>query len=151
MQIVSGDLDNLQVVDLLREHQQALQASSPPEACHVLDLSGLRSPSISFWTAWDGEALLGCGALKQLAADRGEIKSMRTATPHLRKGVGAAILAHIVAEARARRYRRLSLETGSGFEFRAALALYLNAGFVDGEPFGGYPPTPFTNFLHLSL
>lgn len=151
MHITPGDFEDKRVVGLLRAHHQAMQAHSPPEACHVLDIDALRAPQISFWTIWEGEALVGCGALKQLSADHGEIKSMRTAAAHLRKGAGAAMLNHIVSEARARGIRRLSLETGTGPEFEAALALYRNSGFTDGAPFGGYPPTDFTRFLHRDL
>lgn len=151
VRIVPGDFDDPQVITLLRAHHQAMLAHSPPEACHVLNLSGLRVPEIDFWTVWEGNDLLGCGALKQLARDHGEIKSMRTAWGHLRKGAGAAMLDHIVAEARARGYRRLSLETGSGADFAAALGLYRKYGFVEGDAFGGYAPTPFTRFLHLDL
>jgi putative acetyltransferase len=151
MRVVPGDFHDAQVIALLRAHHEAMQAHSPPEACHVLDLSGLQVPEIAFWTVWEGDALLGCGALKQLAPDHGEIKSMRTADAHLRKGAAAAILDHIVAEARARGYRRLSLETGSGPEFEAALALYRRYGFVEGGAFGGYKPTAFTRFLHREL
>lgn len=151
MQIVPGDFSDPRVVALLRRHLEGMQAHSPPEACHVLDLSGLQAPDIRFWTAWDGEALMGCGALKALDALGGEVKSMRTDDTHLRKGVGAAILDHILAEARARGYQRISLETGSGPDFEAALSLYRRYGFTLGEAFGGYQPTPFTQFFHLDL
>ncbi len=103
------------------------------------------------WTAWDEEELMGIGALKQLSPSAGEIKSMRTDTRHLRKGVGIALLGHIIIEAWQRGYRRLSLETGSGAEFDAALSLYRERGFANGEPFGDYESSDFNQFLHLEL
>ena len=104
-----------------------------------------------FWTAWDGAALAGVGALKQLPDGTGEVKSMRTHPDHLRRGVAVAILAHIVDAARARGLARLSLETGSGPAFAPALAIYRRHGFVDGEAFGGYVRSVFNQFLHLQL
>ena len=106
---------------------------------------------MSVWTAWGDEELMGIGALKQLSPSAGEIKSMRTDARHLRKGVGVALLDHIIAEAQQRGYRRLSLETGSGPEFDAALSLYRKRGFRNGEPFGGYVASHFNQFLHLEL
>jgi len=100
---------------------------------------------------WDGEELLGFGALKELDARAGEVKSMRTADAHLRKGVAATVLEHIIAEATKRGYTRLSLETGSGPAFEAALALYRKRGFVNGDAFGGYEASAFNQFLHLDL
>jgi putative acetyltransferase len=151
MRIRPGDFSDPRVLDLLRLHLDGMHASSPPGTVHALDLSGLRTPAISFWTAWRGEALLGCGALKEIDQAHGEIKSMRTAPAHLRQGVAAALLDHMLALARARGYRRVSLETGSGEAFEAALALYRRSGFQGGEPFGDYRPTAFNQFLHLDL
>lgn len=147
----AGDLSDPRVVALLREHLAGMRASSPPGAVHALDLAALSAPQITFVTAHRGEALLGCGALKALDEAHGELKSMRTAAAHLRQGAGAAILEHLLALARARGYRRVSLETGSGAPFEAALALYRRYGFTAGEPFGGYTATPFNRFFHLDL
>ncbi|NNC24567.1 GNAT family N-acetyltransferase, partial [Salinisphaera sp. USBA-960] len=108
MQIRAGQLDRPEVIALLREHLQGMAELSPPESIHALDLDGLQRPEISFWSAWDGEDLLGCGALKQLDAGHGEIKSMRTAQAHRRRGVAAAMLEHLLEEAARREYRRLS-------------------------------------------
>ncbi|MGP1394242.1 MAG: GNAT family N-acetyltransferase [Inquilinaceae bacterium] len=151
MDIREDDLSGPEIRALLALHLSGMRATSPPEYSHALDLSGLRTPDITLWTAWDGEALLGCGAMKALSAVSGEIKSMRTDPAHLRKGVGAALLDHIIAVARARGYRRLSLETGSGPAFEPALALYRKRGFADGPAFGGYAESEFTQFLHLEL
>jgi len=149
--IVAADFDDPRVRDLLALHFAAMRGQSPADACHVLDLSGLQHPDIALYALWEDDRLLGLGALKALDAATGEVKSMRTRPDALRRGVGARILEHLIGEARARGYRRLSLETGSGPDFEAALALYRRRGFVDGPPFGGYAPTPFTTFLHLDL
>ncbi|RHW19415.1 GNAT family N-acetyltransferase [Sphingomonas gilva] len=126
-------------------------ANSPPGSCHFLDLSGLGAADVTFWSAWTGDALLGCGALKQLDAGHGEIKSMRTAPEHLRKGVAARLLERMMETARARGYRRLSLETGSGEAFDAAHRLYRLFGFTECPPFADYRPDPFSRFMSRTL
>ena len=151
MKITLGDLSDERVQRLLREHLSGMHESSPPGTVYALDFSGLAAPDICFFTAWDGETLLGMGALRELALDAGEIKSMRTDSAHLRKGVARALLEHILTIAKERGYRRLSLETGSGDPFEAALALYRHYGFVEGPAFGDYKPSPFNQFLHLGL
>ncbi|HVM22882.1 MAG TPA: GNAT family N-acetyltransferase, partial [Sphingomicrobium sp.] len=142
-----GDLGSEDVQALLAFHFEQMRSSSPPEACHVLALEGLRDPRVTFWSAREGDRLVGVGALKALAADHGEVKSMRTAPEALGRGVGRAMLHHIVAEARRRGYARLSLETGSTQPFAAALRLYESEGFVPCGPFGDYDATPFTRFF----
>jgi putative acetyltransferase len=151
MRIIPGDFSNPKVIALLDLHLIGMHANSPACMVHALDLSGLQTPDITFLTAWDGDVLLGCGALKALSEDHGEIKSMRTVAAHLRKGVGATILEHIITVARARGYRRLSLETGSGAAFAPALALYHRYGFENGAVFGSYEASDFNQFLHLDL
>ncbi len=151
MRIVEDDLRGPEIGALLRFHLEQMHLNSPPGSVFAFDVDRLRAPDVTFWTAWADDALLGCGALKQLDPAQGEIKSMRTAPDHLRKGVAAALLAHIVEEARRRGYRRLSLETGSGPAFEPALALYRHHGFLDGAAFGDYQRTPFNQFLHLDL
>ncbi|HUS27673.1 MAG TPA: GNAT family N-acetyltransferase [Kofleriaceae bacterium] len=151
MQIKPGDLTDERVVDLLREHLAGMHASSPPGSVYALDLSGLQHPSIAFFTVWDGDDLLGCGALKHVDAQTGEIKSMRTTARHLRRGAGAFMLKHLLSLARSRGYTRVCLETGSGPAFEAALAMYRKHGFVDGPAFGDYVATEFNQFLHLDL
>lgn len=151
-EIRNGGLDAPQVIELLRLHAAGMLANSPPESCHFLDLSGLRVPEVSFWSAWDGDALLGIGALKQLDGQHGEIKSMRTAPDQLRRGTGAKILSHILQVARERGYRRLSLETGSGEAFEPACALYRQFGFTDCAAFGDYPTDdPFSRFMSRAI
>lgn len=151
MRIVPVDFDDPQVLALLRLHLSGMRSASPPGTSYALDLSGLKVPEISFWALWDDSALMGFGALKQLSPTAGEIKSMRTAPEHLRRGVAARILDHILAEARRRGLKRVSLETGSGPAFEAALTLYRRYGFIEGEAFGEYTPSPFNRFFHLDL
>ncbi len=151
MHIIPGDFANPHVKNLLRLHLEGMHANSPPGSVFALDWSGLQMPDISFYTLWDGEDLLGCGALKNLGDGTGEIKSMRTHPQHLRKGVAEKLLLHVIAEARVRGFTRLSLETGSGPAFEPALALYRKHGFKDGKAFGEYTRSEFNQFLHLDL
>jgi putative acetyltransferase len=150
-EIRQDDLSSEQVRTLLALHLSAMHLNSPPGHVFALDLSGLKAPEITVWSVWDRSELLGIGALKALYDSSGEIKSMRTHPDHLRKGVGAALLSHIIAEAHRRGYRRLSLETGGGPSFEPALALYRKHSFTDGEAFGDYIRSDFNRFLHLEL
>lgn len=130
MIIKPDNLTSPEIHQLLQQHLQSMALHSPPESIHALDIDALRQPGITFWTAWDNDELLGCGALKELDAQHAEIKSMRTASAHLRKGVANALLAHIINEAKRRSYRRLSLETGSAAAFEPAHRLYAASGFT---------------------
>src|SRR5215471_15814370 len=143
MQIRNDDLSSAATTDLLRLHLAGMHANSPPGHVFALDLSGLKAPDVTVWSVWKDDEICGIGALKQLDAGSGEIKSMRTHPNHLRRGVAAALLEHIIEEARARGLRRLSLETGSGPAFEPALALYRKRGFADGEPFADYKRSAF--------
>ena len=149
--IRADDLTGEPTRALLALHLAGMRSTSPPGSVFALDLSGLLQPAVTVWSAWRGEAIAGVGALKRLGDGTAEIKSMRTHPDHLRRGVAAALLDHIVAEARARGLARLSLETGSGPAFAAALALYRGRGFVEGGPFSDYVPSPFNQFLHRAL
>jgi putative acetyltransferase len=151
MRIELDDLSRPEIHALLNEHLRNMYALSPPESVHALDLDRLRSPEITFWTAWDGARLIGCGALKELDALHGEIKSMRTPEALRRRGAGRAILNHIIAVARSRGYQRLSLETGSMEAFRPAQKLYESAGFSFCAPFGAYREDPNSAFMTLHL
>lgn len=151
MLIRRDDLSGPEIRALLAEHLQDMHANSPPESVHALDLDGLRRPEVSFWTAWAGDELLGCAALKELDPAHGEVKSMRTARQRRRGGVGRALLAHIVAEARTRAYARLSLETGSMEAFAPARRLYESFGFGYCAPFGTYRPDPNSVFMTREL
>ena len=151
MDIRLDDLRGPEIIALLDEHMRHMEATSPPESRHALDLSGLRQPEITFWCAWEGAELLGCVALKELDPTHGEIKSMRTAAPHLRKGVAAALLRHLIDEAARRGYRRLSLETGSMEYFEPARRLYAKSGFSRCGPFAGYVEDPNSVFMSRAL
>ncbi len=147
MEIRIDDLSGPEIAQLLNEHLQDMALHSPPESIHALDLDALRKPEITFWTAWDGAELLGCGAIKQLDPQHGEIKSMRTASRHKGKGVAAGLMDHILPEARRRGYRRLSLETGSMAAFAPAHRLYERFGFTQCGPFADYVEDPYSRFM----
>jgi putative acetyltransferase len=151
MRIVQGDFSDPRVIDLLHIHLTSARAETAPGSAHALDLTGLQSPDISFWTIWDDETLLGFGALKRLSVDHGEVKSMHTAQPMRGRGVGSAMLRHIIATARARGMSRLSLETGSWEYFWPARALYKSHGFVECPPFADYVLDPNSVFMSLDL
>lgn len=142
LHIRTDDLTGPEIRELLEEHLAEMRRISPPESVHALDLERLRQPGITFWTAWRGEQLVGCGALKHLEPGHGEIKSMRTALAHQGTGVGTAMLRHILAEADRRGYHRLSLETGSQPHFAPARQLYRRHGFASCAPFADYRVDP---------
>lgn len=151
MRIIEDDLTGPEIGALLARHLASMFEHSPPESCHVLPIEALRAPGISFWSIWDGDRLAGCGALKRIGPTHGEIKSMRTDDAFLRQGVGARMLDHIVAVARERGYRRLSLETGTPVAFLPARRLYARYGFEECAPFGDYKFDPFSMFMTLEL
>ena len=151
MVIRLDDLRHPEVIALLQEHHRVMHEVSPPGSCHVLDLDGLRQPDISFWSVWEGDALAGVGAIKQLDARHGEIKSMRATAAYLRRGVGRLMLEHILAEAARRGYARLSLETGAQPYFEPARRLYASAGFAVCPPFASYKVDPHSVFMTKAL
>ena len=151
MDIRLDDLTAPAVIALLQMHLEGMRAHSPPGSVHALDLPALRCADISFWTAWEGQQLCGCAALKALGARQGEIKSMRTADACLRKGVAATLLSHIVEVARQRGYKALYLETGTGPAFAAAHRLYERFGFESCAPFAQYQEDPFSRFMRKDL
>ena len=151
VQIREDDLEGKRITSLLREHMENMNEITPPESVHALDLEGLRSPDITFWSAWKGDELLGCGALKALDPKTGEVKSMRTAEAHRNRGVASKILEHIMNEAESRGYERLSLETGAMPEFAPARALYEQYGFVYRGPFADYVNDPNSVFMTKKL
>lgn len=151
MHIEKDDLTRPEVHALLAEHLRNMYEISPPESVHALDLDELRAPDITFWTVWEGKELLGCGALKELTSKHGEVKSMRTPVAHRGKGVGRAMLTHIVEAAKARSYERLSLETGAEPAFVPARKLYESFGFTYCRPFADYVEDPNSVFMTLEL
>jgi putative acetyltransferase len=151
LEIREDDLSGEPSRALLRFHLAGMHGNSPPGHVFALDLSGLKAPNVTVWSAWSRGRIAGIGALKDLADGTGEVKSMRTHPDFLRQGVGAALLEQIITAARVRGMSQLSLETGSGPAFEPALALYRKRGFVPGEAFSDYVRSPFNQFLHLTL
>lgn len=147
MEIRLDDLTGIKIVQLIGDHLQGMGQHSPPESIHALNLEQLKNPAITFWSAWEDNELLGCGALKELNGEHGEIKSMKTAPAHLRIGVAKQILQHIIDEAKKRGYQHLSLETGSTEAFEAARQLYVNFGFKNCPPFADYIKDPHSVFM----
>ncbi len=144
MDIKVDNLTGPEIAELLQEHLQSMAQHSPPESIHALDLEELRKPEITFWSVWNNAELLGCGALKELSSHHGEIKSMRTASLHQRKGVAAKLLQHILEEAKHRKYKRVSLETGSMEAFTPVHNLYTKFGFKQCGPFADYVNDPYS-------
>jgi putative acetyltransferase len=151
VRIIEGGLDDRRVVELLHTHVSRARAETARGSAHALELSQLRGPEITFWSAWEGDTVVGVGALKRLTAEHGEIKSMHTAEAARGRGVGSALLRQIMASARARGMSRLSLETGSWAYFLPARALYARHGFVECPPFGDYRNDPNSVFMTLEL
>ncbi|WP_078431550.1 GNAT family N-acetyltransferase [Metabacillus halosaccharovorans] len=151
MEIKKDDLTGVKVAELIREHLHGMTLNSPPESIHALNIEKLRQPNITFWTAWDGSELAGMGALKELDSSHGEIKSMRTSSTYLRKGVARKLLQHILDEAKNRGYTQLSLETGSMAAFEPARKLYADFGFKDCEPFSDYKEDPNSIYMTKKL
>lgn len=151
MEIRIDDPGRGEVARFIAAHLADVTRHSPPESAHALGIEALRAVGVTFWTAWDAVELLGCGALLELDPRHGEIKSMRTAAKHVRKGVASGILEQILQEAERRAYRRLSLETGSAEVFAPARAFYARRGFVACGPFGDYVLDPHSVFMTRAL
>jgi putative acetyltransferase len=148
------DLRGPEIAQLLQAHLDGMRAISPEASVHALNLEALRKPEITFWSIWEdreGGQLCGCGAIKQLNTEHAELKSMRTASTHLRQGVAATLLTHIISAAKARGLRRLSLETGSTKDFEPAHKLYERFGFERCGPIEGYVADPFSVFMTKAL
>ncbi len=151
MDIKIDDLTGFEVAELVREHLHSMILNSPRESIHALNLEQLQSPDITFWSAWEENELVGFGALKEIDEHHGEIKSMRTSSLHLRKGVAKRLLQHIIEEAKRRDYERLSLETGSMDSFEPARRLYSSFGFKYCNPFSDYIEDPNSVFMKKEL
>ena len=151
MEIRIDDLTGSEIQLFLKEHLEDMARHSPPESCHALDLERLRKPEVTFWSAWNNNELLGCGALKELTPQHGEIKSMRTAAAYRGKGVATALLNKILEEAKRRNYKRVSLETGSMDSFAPARSLYARFGFKECNPFADYVEDPYSLYMTKEL
>lgn len=151
MKIIIDTLNHPKVSKLLSEHLHNMTLHSPPESIHALNIDQLKRPEITFWSIWEDNELLGCGALKELDCQHGEVKSMRTSTAHLRKGVARTMLQHIIDEAKRRGYKRLSLETGSMDAFEPARRLYVKFGFQLCQPFSDYVEDSNSVFMTKKL
>lgn len=151
MEITIDDLNGAEIKALLEEHLRCMHEVSPPESVHALDIEGLLQPEVTFWSIWKDSELAGCGALKQLSEDHGEIKSMKTASTFLGQGIASTLLRHFIQVATDRGYNRLSLETGSMDYFFPARKLYEKFGFVVCSPFGEYVDDPNSTFMTLSI
>jgi putative acetyltransferase len=150
-EIKLDDLSAPAIAELLADHLRDMYEQSPPGSVHALDLDDLKKPEITFWSVWENKALVGCGALKQVDPEHGEIKSMRTTNVYRGKGAGKFILRHIIDESRNRNYKRLSLETGSMAFFDPARRLYESHGFKYCGPFGDYVLDPNSVFMTMEL
>ncbi|QBF82577.1 GNAT family N-acetyltransferase [Shewanella maritima] len=142
-----AQLDNPQVIALLEEHLEDMQATSPPESKHALDLGGLRGKDIQFWSLWQGELLAGFAAYKRLDDNHAELKSMRTSRQFKQRGIATKLLLHILNEATLHAFKQISLETGTMEYFAPARALYLKHGFNYCEPFADYQLDPNSCFM----
>lgn len=151
MIVRAADVSDPEVLALLKAHLAGMQAHSPPGSVHALEPEGLQTAEVSLYAVWDADDLMAIGALKKVDATTAEIKSMRTAAAHLRRGAAAFLVEYLMTIALTRGYHRLSLETGSGPAFEPALALYRRYGFEYGEAFGGYKASAFNQFMHLQL
>jgi putative acetyltransferase len=136
---------------LIEQHRLAMRATAPLESQHALDLSGLQQPHVRVWGLREAGVMIGCGALAALDATHAEVKSMRTDRAHLRRGVAASMLQHLITEAQASGFTQLSLETGSMDYFIAARALYSRHGFIECGPFADYIEDPNSVYMTLSL
>tara|TARA_Y100001970_G_scaffold275784_1_gene377476 strand:+ start:188 stop:643 length:456 start_codon:yes stop_codon:yes gene_type:complete len=151
MKSIEGNFDNLEVNDLLKKHFIELRSVSPAGSTHVLDIDGLKDPSIKFWSLWENNKLIGCGALKFLEKDHGEFKSIRVADEFRKKGIGERIIKHLIDEAKKLEISKLSIETGAGEFFAPARKLFNKFGFKKSEPFAHYKVDPNSCYFTLDL
>ena len=151
MKSIEGNFDNFEVNDLLKKHFIELRSVSPTGSTHVLDIDGLKDPSIKFWSLWENNKLIGCGALKFLEKDHGEFKSIRVADEFRKKGIGERIIKHLIDEAKKLEISKLSIETGAGEFFAPARKLFNKFGFKKSEPFAHYKVDPNSCYFTLDL
>ena len=151
LKIEIDDLSNPEVINFLNEHLQHMIQVTPPGYVHALDIEALRNPEITFWTVWEAELLLCCGALKKLNPEHAELKSMRTTPTHLGKGIASFLLDHILSKAKELNYQKIYLETGSYEVFQPARKLYEKFGFTYCEPFADYKESVNSVYMSVDL
>ena len=151
MKSIEGNFDNSEVNDLLKKHFIELRSVSPAGSTHVLDINGLKDPSIKFWSLWENNELVGCGALKFLEKKHGEFKSIRVADNYRKKGIGEKIIDHLIEEAKKLEVSKLSIETGAGNFFLPARKLFSKFGFKKCPPFAHYKIDPNSCYFTLDL
>ncbi|MEO1304298.1 MAG: GNAT family N-acetyltransferase [Pseudomonadota bacterium] len=151
LQIRPANLETPEFHALIETHAELMLSLSPPGSCHFLPMDGLRDPAVTVWEMRDGDRLVGCGGLKELSETDGEVKSMHTLQSERGRGLGRKMLEHVLAEARARNYQRISLETGSMDGFAPSRQLYQSRGFEICPPFGDYVEDPHSVFMTLRL
>ena len=151
MKSIEGNFDNSEVNDLLKKHFAELKSVSPTGSTHVLDIDGLKDPSIKFWSLWENNKLIGCGALKFLEKNHGEFKSIRVANEFRKKGIGERIIEHLIEEAKKLEISKLSIETGAGEFFLPARKLFSKFGFKLCPPFAHYKEDPHSCYYTLNL
>ena len=146
---VEGNFNNPEVHELLTKHFIELRAASPEGSAHVLDIPGLKDKSIKFWSLWQNNMLMGCGALKFLDKQHGEFKSIRIHDNFRRMGNGISVINHLINEAKKLNIKKLSLETGAGDFFIAARKLFNKCGFEPCDPFSHYKKD--VNSIYMSM
>ena len=151
MKSIEGNFDNPEVNELLVKHFIELRSVSPAGSTHVLDIDGLKDQSIKFWSLWENNELVGCGALKFLEKNHGEFKSIRVADKFRKKGIGEKIIDHLIEEAKKLEISKLSTETGAGEFFLPARKLFLKFGFKECPPFAHYKEDPNSCYYTLNL
>ena len=148
---IEGNFDNPKVNELLVNHFKELRSVSPENSCHVLDIKGLKAENIKFWSLWEEDELVGCGALKFLEKKHGELKSIRIADTFRKKNYGKKVIEHLILEAKKLKINKLSLETGAGNFFEPARKLFRNCGFKDCDPFDDYKENPDSCYMTIDI
>jgi len=151
MKSIEGNFENPEVNKLLVKHFKELRSVSPTDSCHVLDIAGLKNPNIKFWSLWEEDQIIGCGALKFLDKEHGELKSIRVNDAFRRKSYGIKVIQHLIFEAKKLNIIKLSLETGAGIFFAPARKLFEKSGFKPCEPFGEYKKNPDSCYMSLLI
>ena len=151
LKTIEGNFENPEVNELLTKHFIELRSASPKGSAHVLDIEGLKIPSIKFWSLWNEKQIIGCGALKILEKEHGEFKSIRLHDEFRKKGNGVKLINHLIEEAKKLKISRISIETGAGKFFEPARKLFKSCGFEECEPFGHYKNDPNSCYMKIKV